>query len=38
VQRIEKTLAEANIKLDSVISDIMGASGRRIICKSLDLI
>jgi transposase len=31
VQRIQKTLAEANIKLDSVISDIMGASGRRII-------
>ena len=31
VQRIEKTLAEANIKLNSVISDIMGASGRRII-------
>src|SRR5271167_3969642 len=31
VQRIEKTLAEANIKLSSVISDIMGASGRRII-------
>jgi len=31
VQRIEKTLAEANIRLDSVISDIMGASGRRII-------
>jgi len=31
VQRIEKTLAEANIKLDSVISDIVGASGRRII-------
>jgi transposase len=31
VQRIEKTLAEANIKLDSVISDIMGASGRRMI-------
>jgi transposase len=31
VQRISKTLAEANIKLDSVISDIMGASGRRII-------
>jgi transposase len=31
VQRIEKTLAEANIKLGSVISDIMGASGRRII-------
>jgi transposase len=31
VQRIGKTLAEANIKLDSVISDVMGASGRRII-------
>ena len=31
VQRIEKTLAEANIKLSSVISDIMGASGRRMI-------
>ena len=31
VQRIQKTLAEANIKLDTVISDIMGASGRRII-------
>jgi transposase len=31
VQRIQKTLAEANIRLDSMISDIMGASGRRII-------
>jgi transposase len=31
VQRIQKTLEEANIKLDSVISDIMGLSGRRII-------
>ena len=31
VQRIQKTLAEANIQLDSVLSDIMGASGRRII-------
>jgi transposase len=31
VQRISRTLAEANIKLDSVLSDIMGASGRRII-------
>ena len=30
VQRIEKTLAEANIKL-SVLSDIMGATGRRMI-------
>jgi transposase len=31
VQRIQKTLAEANIKLDTVLSDIVGASGRRII-------
>src|SRR6266481_1586563 len=31
VQRIQKTLEEANIKLDSVISDILGVSGRRII-------
>ncbi len=31
VQRIQKTLAEANIKLDSVLSDIMGVSGRRMI-------
>src|SRR5438445_699635 len=36
VQRIEKTLAEANIKLGSVISDIMGASGRRIIQAMID--
>jgi transposase len=31
VQRIQKTLTEANVQLDSVLSDIMGASGRRII-------
>jgi len=31
IQRIQKTLEEANIKLDSVISDILGVSGRRII-------
>jgi transposase len=31
IQRIEKTLEEANIKLTGVISDIMGASGRRMI-------
>ena len=31
VQRIQKTLEEANIKLNSVISDIMGVSGRRMI-------
>jgi transposase len=36
VQRIEKTLAEANIKLSSVISDIVGASGRRIIQAMID--
>src|SRR6516165_8009348 len=31
VQRLEKTLEEANIKLGTVISDLMGASGRRMI-------
>ena len=31
IQRIQKTLEEANIKLDSVISDIVGVSGRRMI-------
>src|ERR1700719_136648 len=31
VQRIQKTLEEANIKLDNVISDILGVSGRRMI-------
>lgn len=31
IQRIQKTLEAANIKLDSVISDIMGVSGRRMI-------
>ena len=31
VQRIQKTLEEANIKLNSVISDILGVSGRRMI-------
>ena len=30
-QRIQKTLEQANIKLDSVISDILGLSGRRMI-------
>jgi transposase len=30
-QRIQKTLEEANIKLDSVISDILGVSGRKMI-------
>jgi transposase len=31
VQRIQKTLEDANIKLDSVISDIVGASGRKML-------
>jgi transposase len=31
VQRIQKTLTEANVRLDSVLSDIMGRSGRRMI-------
>jgi transposase len=31
VQRIHKTLEQGNIKLDAVISDIMGTSGRRMI-------
>jgi hypothetical protein len=31
VQPIQKTLEDANIKLDSVVTDILGLSGRRII-------
>ena len=31
VQRLQKTLEEANIKLDTVISDIIGPSGRAMI-------
>ena len=31
VQRIQKALEEANIKLDSVISDVLDVSGRRMI-------
>ena len=31
VQRIQKTLEQGNIKLDAVISDILGTSGRRMI-------
>ena len=31
VLRIQKTLEDANIKLDSVITDIMGLSGRKMI-------
>jgi transposase len=35
-QRIQKTLEEANIKLDSVISDILGVSGRKMIEAMID--
>lgn len=31
VQRMQKTLEQANIKLDTMISDIMGQSGRRML-------
>jgi len=31
VQRLQKTLEEANIKLESVLSDVMGRSGRTMI-------
>ena len=31
ILRIQKTLEDANIKLDSVISDLMGVSGRKVI-------
>jgi len=31
ILRIQKTLEDANIKLDSVITDIMGVSGRKMI-------
>jgi len=31
VQRLQKTLEDANIKLDSVVTDILGLSGRRMI-------
>jgi transposase len=36
VQRIQKTLEEANIKLGSVISEVMGVSGRRMIEAMID--
>lgn len=31
VLRLQKTLTEANLRLDAVLSDLMGASGRRIL-------
>jgi transposase len=36
VQRIQKTLEQGNIKLDAVISDILGTSGRRMIEAMLE--
>jgi transposase len=35
VQRIQKTLTSANIRLDSVISDIMGVTGRKMIAAMI---
>jgi len=35
-QRIQKTLEDANIKLDSVVTDILGLSGRRMIEALID--
>jgi transposase len=36
VQRLQKTLEEANIKLESVLSDVMGRSGRAMIRALID--
>lgn len=36
IQRLQKTLEDANIKLDSVISDILGVSGRAMIEALID--
>jgi transposase len=36
VQRIQKTLEDANLKLASVLSQIMGASGRAILQALID--
>jgi transposase len=36
VQRLQKTLEEANIKLESVLSDVMGRSGRAMIRAMID--
>src|SRR5438552_1090220 len=37
VQRLQKTLEEANIKLETVLSDVMGRSGRAIIQALIDV-
>ena len=36
VQRLQKTLEEANIKIESVLSDVMGLSGRAMIQALID--
>jgi transposase len=36
IQRLQKTLEDANIKLDSVVTDILGLSGRRILEALVD--
>jgi transposase len=36
VQRLQKTLEEGNIKLNSVVTDILGVSGRRMIEAMID--
>jgi transposase len=36
VQRLQKTLEDANIKLESVISDVVGASGRAMLQALID--
>src|SRR6516162_3963198 len=36
VQRLQKTLEEANIKIESVLSDVMGRSGRAMIQALID--
>src|SRR5262245_8390038 len=36
VQRVQKTLEEANIKIESVLSDLMGRTGRAIIQALID--
>src|SRR5512144_2107943 len=36
VQRLQKTLEEANVKIESVLSDVMGRSGRAIIQALID--
>lgn len=35
-QRIQKTLEQANIKLDSIISDVLGRNGRRMLEALID--